>query len=258
MSAASAIAPIKVVEPGGAVRAQPLLQIEKLEVVYGAVRAVRGVSLEVRDGEIVTLLGANGAGKSSLLNAVVGLAPRTGGRVQFGGRDITRRATESIVRGGIALVPEGRKLFQNMSVRENLRLGGSAFGRADFEADMAGYFDLFPILRNRASEQAGLLSGGEQQQVAIARALLARPRLLLMDEPSLGLAPIVVGRVFEIIAELQRRGMTILLVEQNVDRALRVADRGYVLASGRLDLAGQADELASGAIEQAYLGIGGA
>jgi branched-chain amino acid transport system ATP-binding protein len=244
------------VDPASGAGLRPLLQVEALEVSYGAVRAVRGVNLDVGEGDIVTLLGANGAGKSSTLNAIIGLAPRSGGRVLFEGRDISRAATESIVRGGMALVPEGRKLFQNMTVWENLRLGASALGLVEFETEMAGYFDLFPIVKTRAGEQAGLLSGGEQQQVAIARALLARPRLLLMDEPSLGLAPIVVGRVFEIIAELRRRGVTILLVEQNVERALKVADRGYVLASGKVDLSGPASELAAGAIEQAYLGIG--
>jgi branched-chain amino acid transport system ATP-binding protein len=239
-------------------RARPVLQLENLCVSYGAVQAVRDLSIVVGEGEIVTLLGANGAGKSSTLNAIVGLAPRTRGRVIFEGRDVTRLSTEMIVRGGIALVPEGRRLFQNMTVWENLRLGASMLAEEGFEREVSRYVDLFPIIGRRSQTQAGLLSGGEQQQVAIARALLGRPRLLLMDEPSLGLAPIVVGRVFEIIAELQRRQVTILLVEQNVDRALKVADRGYVLASGRLDLSGRASELAASAIETAYLGIGSA
>ncbi len=238
--------------------AAAILEVDGLSVSYGAVQAVTGLSLQVREGEIVTLLGANGAGKSSTLKAIVGLAPRSKGRVAFEGRDITALATELIVRRGIALVPEGRKLFGNMTVRENLRLGASALGAAAFEQDLGLYLDLFPIIARRGGEQAGLLSGGEQQQVAIARALLSRPRLLLMDEPSLGLAPIVVGRVFEIIAELRRRGVTILLVEQNVDRALKAADRGYVLASGALDLSGSAAELAASDIEKAYLGIGSA
>ena len=162
------------------------------------------------------------------------------------------------MRAGIALVPEGRRLFQNMTVRENLRLGASALRADQFETDVRQYRDLFPVIGKRSHEQAGLLSGGEQQQVAIARALLSRPRLLLMDEPSLGLAPIVVARVFEIIEELRQRGVTILLVEQNVDRALKIADRGYVLASGSLDLAGRASELADSDLEKAYLGIGAA
>jgi branched-chain amino acid transport system ATP-binding protein len=238
--------------------AATLLAVEDLQVRYGAVQAVSSLSIVVGDGEIVTLLGANGAGKSSTLKAIVGLAPRTGGRIRFQGRDITALPTEAIVRSGISLVPEGRKLFQNMSVRENLRLGASAFVTEVFESEVRQYFDLFPIIAKRSGEQAGLLSGGEQQQVAIARALLSRPRLLLMDEPSLGLAPIVSARVFEIIEELRRRGVTILLVEQNVDRALRIADRGYVLASGTLDLSGRANELAASDIEKAYLGIGSA
>jgi branched-chain amino acid transport system ATP-binding protein len=237
---------------------QPLLSVENLSVTYGAVQAVRDLDIVIGPGEIVTLLGANGAGKSSTLKAIVGLAPRSGGRIQFGARDIGALPTEAIVRAGIALVPEGRRLFQNMTVRENLRLGASALRSDQFETDVRQYCDLFPVIGKRSHEQAGLLSGGEQQQVAIARALLSRPRLLLMDEPSLGLAPIVVARVFEIIEELRQRGVTILLVEQNVDRALKIADRGYVLASGSLDLAGRASELAESDLEKAYLGIGAA
>ena len=236
---------------------QPLLSVENLSVTYGAVQAVRDLDLVIGAGEIVTLLGANGAGKSSTLKAIVGLAPRSRGRIQFGARDIGALPTEAIVRAGIALVPEGRRLFQNMTVRENLRLGASALRADQFETGRPpGTCDLFPVIGKRSHEQAGLLSGGEQQQVAIARALLSRPRLLLMDEPSLGLAPIVVARVFEIIEELRQRGVTILLVEQNVDRALKIADRGYVLASGSLDLAGRASELAESDLEKAYLGIG--
>jgi len=235
-----------------------LLEVEGLGVSYGAVNAVRSLTFEVGEGELVTLLGANGAGKSSTLKAIVGLAPRSTGRVRFEGVDITALPTELIVRRRIALVPEGRKLFANMTVRENLRLGASALRADEFEAELQQHLSLFPILEKRSGEQAGLLSGGEQQQVAIARALLSRPRLLLLDEPSLGLAPIFVGRVFEIITELRLRGVTILLVEQNVDRALKIADRGYVLASGALDLSGPANELASSDIENAYLGIGSA
>jgi branched-chain amino acid transport system ATP-binding protein len=243
-------------DPSPETAPRPLLEVDDLWVSYGPVAAVRGLTLSVGEGEIVTLLGANGAGKSSTLKAIVGLASWTRGRVIFGGRDITGLPPEKIVRGGISLVQEGRKLFQNMTVQENLRLGGAALSAAEFEREVASFADLFPIVRARADAQAGLLSGGEQQQVAIARALLSRPRLLLMDEPSLGLAPIVVGRVFETIAELRRRGVTILLVEQNVDRALKIADRGYVLSTGRLDLAGRAGELAASALEEAYLGIG--
>ena len=246
------------VQTAAGIAGQPLLSVENLSVTYGAVQAVRDLDLVIGAGEIVTLLGANGAGKSSTLKAIVGLAPRSRGRIRFGARDISALPTEAIVRAGIALVPEGRRLFQNMTVRENLRLGASALRADQFETDVRQYCDLFPVIGKRSHEQAGLLSGGEQQQVAIARALLSRPRLLLMDEPSLGLAPIVVARVFEIIEELRQRGVTILLVEQNVDRALKIADRGYVLASGSLDLAGRASELADSDLEKAYLGIGAA
>lgn len=233
-----------------------ILTITDLSVTYGAVEAVRNVSIKVATGEIVVLLGANGAGKSSTLNAIVGLSPCAGGRIAFESHDITHKSTEAIVRSGISLVPEGRRLFSNMTVRENLRLGGSALSSSEFEEEFHRLHDLFPIIRTRADSQAGLLSGGEQQQVAIARALLARPRLLLLDEPSLGLAPIVVSRVFEIIEELKRRKVTILLVEQNADKALKIADRGYVLSNGVVQLAGSTRDLHSGTIENAYLGVG--
>jgi branched-chain amino acid transport system ATP-binding protein len=239
-----------------AVDASPLLRLEDLSVFYGPVRAVEGLSFSVTSGEIATLLGANGAGKSSTLNAIAGLAPRSRGRIVFDGHDITALATEMTVRRGLSLVPEGRRLFQNMTVRENLRLGAALFSDEQFTATLSEYLDLFPIIERRSDALAGLLSGGEQQQVAIARALLSRPKLLLLDEPSLGLAPIFVGRVFEIIGELRRRGVTILLVEQNVERAMKVADHAYVLGSGRLEMAGAVSELAAEEIEMAYLGIG--
>ena len=238
-----------------AARGSPLLKIEDLSVFYGPVRAVEGLSLAVASGEIATLLGANGAGKSSTLNAIAGLAPRSRGRIVFEGKDITPLSTEMTVRRGLSLVPEGRRLFQNMTVRENLRLGAALFSEDEFAATRAELLDLFPIIERRSDALAGLLSGGEQQQVAIARALLSRPRLLLLDEPSLGLAPIFVGRVFETIVELRRRGVTILLVEQNVERAMKVADHAYVLGSGRLEVAGAVSELAADEIEMAYLGI---
>lgn len=231
-----------------------ILSIAGLSVSYGTVHAVRQLDMEISEGETVVLLGANGAGKSSTLNAIVGLAPRSGGRLVFAGEDITRKPTEAIVRSGIALVPEGRRLFSNMTVRENLRLGAAALSTAEFDRERQALEDMFPITRRRAHEQAGLLSGGEQQQVAIARALLARPKLLLLDEPSLGLAPIIVNTIFEIIAELKRRKVTILLVEQNAERALSIADRAYVLAQGRLDLSGAAGSINATTLEQAYLG----
>lgn len=236
--------------------AKPILRISGLSVSYGSVEAVRAVDMEIAAGETIVLLGANGAGKSSTLNAIVGLAPRSSGSIVFDGADITQTSTETIVRRGIALVPEGRRLFANMTVRENLRLGAAMLGASEFERDRLRLEAMFPIIRTRAHEQAGLLSGGEQQQVAIARALLARPQLLLLDEPSLGLAPIMVNRIFEIIEELKQRKVTILLVEQNADRALKVADRAYVLASGRVEVSGAAADIGGSAIEGAYLGHG--
>jgi branched-chain amino acid transport system ATP-binding protein len=235
-----------------------LLAVEGLTVRYGPIEAVRGLSLNVKQGEIVTLLGANGAGKSSTLGAIVGLVPVAGGSIRFEGREIGGLATEAIVRRGIALVPEGRHLFRNMSVYENLRLGAATLGRPAFDELLPQVLGTFPVVRQRLHATAGLLSGGEQQQVAIARALLSRPRVLLLDEPSLGLAPIIVARVFDIIRSLRDSGVTILLVEQNVERALAIADRAYVLASGSLELAGAASAIASTAIEQAYLGISAA
>jgi branched-chain amino acid transport system ATP-binding protein len=242
--------------PGTDIAAAPLLALHALSVSYGPVRAVEDLSLEVAAGEIATILGANGAGKSSTLNAIVGLAPRSGGRISFAGEDITALSTEQTVRRGLSLVPEGRRLFQNMTVRENLRLGAALFRDDQFHATLEELHDLFPIIERRSSAMAGLLSGGEQQQVAIARALLSRPRLLLLDEPSLGLAPIFVGKVFEIIEELRRRGVTVLLVEQNVERAMKIADQAYVIGSGRLEMSGRLGELSAAEIEMAYLGIG--
>jgi branched-chain amino acid transport system ATP-binding protein len=233
-----------------------LLEVEKLSVAYGAVRAVRDVSLDIEEGEIVTLLGPNGAGKTTTLLAIMGLTPISSGHVRFNGRDVTRRAPERTVRSGITLVPEGRRVFSNLTVDENLRLGAvGASGRAAMpDADI---FSLFPVLAERRAQLAGTLSGGEQQQLAIARALRSSPTLLLLDEPSLGLAPQVVEAIFDLLAELRRRGTTILLVEQNVNLALEIADRAYVLRSGSLHLSGRAPELfASSAIDRAYLGIG--
>lgn len=233
-----------------------LLSIEGLTVSYGAVQAVRGIDLTVKRGEIVTLLGANGAGKSSTLNALVGLAPRKARRMQFEGNDLLGLPPETIVRRGMTLVPEGRRVFSSLTVDENLILGGSRHaGRGNPAAVKADMLELFPILAERLHQKAGSLSGGEQQMLAIARALMSSPDLLLLDEPSLGLAPQVVDRIFDLIVNLRDRGLTILLVEQNVVQSLEIADRGYVLANGRVELQGSAADLrASPEIQDAYLG----
>jgi branched-chain amino acid transport system ATP-binding protein len=234
-----------------------MLDLHDLNVRYGGINAVQDVSLHVDAGEIVCLLGANGAGKSSTLRAVVGLAPITAGNVIFEGRVITRLATESIVRLGLTLTPEGRRIYARLTVEENLRMGAaSRSSKREFNDDRDKMVSMFPVLRERLHTLAGSLSGGEQQQLAFARSLMSRPRLLLLDEPSLGLAPRIVELVFETITEMRDQGVTILLVEQNVAKALDVCDRGYVLASGRIALQGPADELrASTGIERTYLGI---
>lgn len=232
-----------------------LLELRDVTVRYGQTMAVRELSLDVRPGEIVALLGANGAGKSSTLNAIVGLAPVVAGRVLIDGADITSRPPEAVIRHGVALVPEGRRIFANLTAAENLRLGGATATRTDYEERLAEVLELFPMVKDRLDSKAGLFSGGEQQQLAIARALMASPRLLLLDEPSLGLAPIMVSRVFELIERLRERAVTCLLVEQNVERALALADRAYVLSTGILDVSGDAAHLGSRRIEEAYLGI---
>ncbi len=230
-----------------------MLSVEALTVRYGAVEAVRAVSLRVDEGETVALVGPNGAGKTSVLSAVVGLVPAASGRIVFQGADITRTSTESIVRRGIALVPEHRRLFRNLTVRENLELGATAAGDgADVRERL---LERFPVLAARIDQQAGYLSGGEAQQLAIARALVARPKLLLLDEPSLGLAPLLVEEVFRLVGELREQGMTILLVEQNAYMALEVADRAYVMRTGELDAERAArDLLDEEALLRSYLG----
>ncbi len=238
--------------------ADGLLQVESLVVRYGPIVAVREVSLRVEQGEIVALLGANGAGKSSFLNAVAGLVPPASGRVVFRGEEIQRLAPEQVVRRGIALTPEGRRVFPRLSVADNLRLGAvPQRDRASLERARERVFELFPVIRQRLAQSGGTLSGGEQQMLAIGRSLMAGPELLLLDEPSLGLAPILVDQIFELVERLREEGTTILLVEQNVHRALEVADRAYVLVNGVVEREGPAAELrASAEIERAYLGIG--
>jgi branched-chain amino acid transport system ATP-binding protein len=244
-------------DPGTA----PLLAVEGLRVSYGPVAAVRGVSLAVRAGEVVALLGANGAGKSTLLRTISGLIRPRAGRVHLAGRAIDRLDPTRIVRLGIAHAPEGRRVFGSLSVADNLRLGAAARReRASLAEERERLLDLFPILRERLHQAAGTLSGGEQQMLALARALMAKPRLLLLDEPSLGLAPLMVRAIFGTLAGLKRDGVTMLLVEQNVAAALELADRAYVLRTGEIRLEGAAAELRADPerIAHAYLGTGGA
>jgi len=232
-----------------------LLDISNLHASYGAVQALRGVSLEVRQGEIVSLLGSNGAGKSTLLRSIIRMAPNGRGEIRFNGKSIERIKTDEIVKSGIALVPEGRGILATMSVEENLDLG--AFHQnAGWREMLTEIFELFPIVKERWKQNAGTLSGGEQQMVAIARALVSKPKLLLLDEPSLGLAPKIIQSIFALIKTIQSRGMSILLVEQNVHMAMKVADRAYVLQTGRVVLSGTGAEMRDRLEEtqQAYLG----
>jgi branched-chain amino acid transport system ATP-binding protein len=233
-----------------------LLTVEGLTVAYGAVTALRDFSLSVSDGEIVAALGPNGAGKTTLLRTLAGALKPRSGTVVFDGGSIAGLAPETVLRKGVALVPEGRKIFPNLSVEENLTIGGITRNDHDeLRKDTQRWLERFPILGERSGQLAGTLSGGEQQQLAVARALMSRPRLLLLDEPSLGLAPIFVDRIFELITELRAAGTTILLVEQNVHRALEIADRAYVLSVGSVVASGTADTLVEGELERSYLGI---
>jgi branched-chain amino acid transport system ATP-binding protein len=234
----------------------PLLEIEDLHVRYGAIRALQGVSLTVGAGEVVTLIGPNGAGKSTLINTVSGLLRPAGGAVRFGGEELSRIPVHGIVARGVIQVPEGRAILKTLSVRENLELGGAFLHtRAVMEQKVARVLEHFPELRPRLTQLAGTLSGGEQQMLAIARALMAEPKVLLMDEPSLGLAPLLVNQVFRIIGDLKVMGLPILLVEQNARKALACAERGYVLETGRIVAAGSAAELAANElVRRAYLG----
>jgi branched-chain amino acid transport system ATP-binding protein len=221
-----------------------MLELAGVHAHYGAIHALHGVDLSVQVGEVVTLIGANGAGKSTLMMSIFGQPRASGGRIVFDGEDITRLATHDIARRGIALVPEGRRIFPRMTVLENLQMGAVLGEEANFAVDLKRMYALFPILEERGQQRAGTLSGGEQQMLAIARALMSRPQLLLLDEPSLGLAPLYIKKIFQIVRELNREhGMTILLVEQNAHHALRVAHRGYVLQHGRIILAGTGREL---------------
>ena len=235
-----------------------LLKLSGVHTHYGHIHALKGLDLEVATGEVVTLIGANGAGKSTLMMTLFGAPRASAGRIVFEGEDITRLSPHEVSRRGIALVPEGRRIFPRMTVLENIQIGATFADPANFDADLQRMFAMFPILEQRLTQRAGTLSGGEQQMLAIARALMGRPKLLMLDEPSLGLAPIYIRRVFEIIRELNRDyGMTILLVEQNAHHALRVAHRGYVLQHGEVVLSGSGAELlASPEVRAAYLEAG--
>jgi len=235
----------------------PLLSIDGLVVRYGQITALSEVSLHVDEGEVVSIVGPNGAGKSSLLGAIAGLVQPAGGRIAFAGEPVAPRALERTVRRGIALVPEGRHVFGGLTVHENLMLGATVRNdRRVVDDEIARFFDIFPILGERRNEAAGRLSGGEQQMLVIARALLSKPRLLMLDEPSLGLAPKVTDRVYELLAEIRAQGLTILVVEQNAPRALKAANRTYVLNGGRVRLAGPSATLAADPdFEAAYFGL---
>ena len=238
--------------------AAPVLEVDDIHLYSGAIHALKGISLTVHQGEIVTLIGANGAGKSSTLRAINGINRPRDGRIRFQGEDITTKSSHAIVKGGISQSPEGRRLFPRMSVTENLEMG--AFQRTDkenFAEDMERVFELFPRLKERRTQKAGTMSGGEQQMCAIGRALMARPKLLLLDEPSMGLAPIFVERIFETVVEVNKQGTPVLLVEQNALMALDVAKRGYVMETGRIALEGPAGDLKTNEqVRKTYLGEG--
>ena len=233
-----------------------MLKIEDLHVSYGGIQAVKGIFLEVPDGKIVTLIGANGAGKSTTLRTIAGLVPAQSGQIFLQDEKITNLSSDRIVSKGITLVPEGRRVFPDMTVLENLKIGAYLRrDRPEMEKDLQWVYDLFPRLKERSWQAAGTLSGGEQQMLAVGRALMSRPKIMMMDEPSLGLAPIVVQGIFEIIREINRQGVTILLIEQNANMALKVADQAYVMETGRITRQGTGQELLNDeSIKEAYLG----
>ena len=232
-----------------------LLQVENLNVYYGSIHAIKGVSFQVNEGEIVTLIGANGAGKSTTLNTIAGLLKPKTGSVTFDGKLISGMPANRIVPLGMALCPEGRRIFQHMTVRENLEMGAYSRPKSEIEDSIEQVFKRFPRLKERRKQIAGTLSGGEQQMLAMSRALMSKPKLMMLDEPSMGLAPILVDQIFDIIKELHASGTTILLVEQNARKALQIADRAYVLETGAITLSGTGAELASSEdVKKAYLG----
>jgi len=232
-----------------------LLQVEGLRVAYGGIQAVKGASFEVREGELVSLIGANGAGKTTTLKAVTGIQPVAGGDIKYLGQSIKGQGAWDLVKQGLIMVPEGRGTFTRMTITENLLMGAHVRKDKEVEADIEKVFGLFPRLKERASQLAGTMSGGEQQMLAMGRALMARPKVLLLDEPSMGLSPIMVDKIFEVVEDIHKRGTTVLLVEQNASRALGIANRGYVMESGEVTMSGQADVLLNDPkVRAAYLG----
>ena len=235
--------------------AKHMLQLEGVSTHYGAICAVNQVSLHVNQGEIVTLIGSNGAGKTSLLMTVCGNPRASSGRILFEGEDITQMSTHHIMRRGIAISPEGRRVFKDLTVEENLKMGGFFLNTSEIADGMEHVYKLFPRLRERSGQRSGTMSGGEQQMLAIGRALMSKPRLLLLDEPTLGLAPLIIAQIFEIIQTIRANGVTVFLVEQNANRALQIADRGYVLETGRVVLEDSGQALLTNAdVRKAYLG----
>jgi branched-chain amino acid transport system ATP-binding protein len=232
-----------------------LLKVNALKVAYGGIQAVKGASFEVRQGELVSLIGANGAGKTTTLKAVTGLQPVAGGNIEFMGRSIKGQGAWDLVKQGLVMVPEGRGCFQRMTITENLQMGAYVREDAEIESDIDKVFAIFPRLKERQAQLAGTMSGGEQQMLAMGRALMARPKVLLLDEPSMGLSPIMVDKIFEVVADIHQRGTTVLLVEQNASRALQLADRGYVMDSGEVTMSGDAKMLLDDPkVRAAYLG----
>ena len=232
-----------------------MLKVSGLKVAYGGIQAVKGISFEVAQGELVSLIGANGAGKTTTLKAITGTQPVAAGDIEFLGRSIKGQGAWNLVRQGLVMVPEGRGTFTRMSITENLQMGAFVRNDDEIDADIDKVFALFPRLKERQSQLAGTLSGGEQQMLAMGRALMGRPKVLLMDEPSMGLSPILVDKIFEVVADIHRRGTTILLVEQNASRALGLADRGYVMDSGEITMSGEGKALlADPKVRAAYLG----
>jgi len=232
-----------------------LLKVSGLKVAYGGIQAVKGVDFEVRAGELVSLIGANGPGKTTTLKAITAVQPLADGRIEYLGRSLAGQGTWDLVRQGLVMVPEGRGVFARMTIVENLLMGAFVRNDREIEADVQRVFGIFPRLKERAQQLAGTMSGGEQQMLAMGRALMARPRLLLMDEPSMGLAPIMVDKIFEVVHDIHARGTTVLLVEQNASRALGLADRGYVMESGEITMGGEAQALlADPKVRAAYLG----